>query len=249
MNFEDLIHFFPAEHSFGELVVSDSENAQSFRLNLNKDGSSWVDGFMMNPLPTQEEFDRLWELCPPEYGKIKQFGKTIHTPRYQQSYGKPYNFSGMDHPALPIPDDLQRYLDWANVMPYAKMYGLESFNEVLVNWYVDGTHGIGMHQDDERDMRLGKNGETNVFSITFQEYTEEKRGNRTFRLKPYTKNVEDTETRKTLGKERVDIEMPNGLVLVMGGVCQRTHTHQLPKLTKKAKPTGRRINVTFRFFK
>lgn len=246
-NVKDLIHFFPVENSFDELVVT--EDGQRFRLNLNEDGSSWVDGFMMDPVPSQEEFETLWSLCPTEVGKIKIFGKEKDTPRYYQSYGKPYNFSGMEHPALPIPEPVQRYLDWANMMPYTRMYGLETFDEVLVNWYVDGTHGIGSHQDDEHDMRLGPNGKTNVFSITFQEYTEEKIGNRTFRMKPYTKIVEDASSRKRLGKERVDIEMPNGLVLVMGGTCQRTHTHQVPKLTKKAKPTGRRINVTFRFFK
>ena len=247
VNFKDLVHFFPKENSFGDLVLM--EDGQRFRLHLNEDGSSWVDGLMMDPLPTNEKFEALWDLCPKERGKITIFGKVLDTPRFQQSYGKPYKFSGMDHPALPIPKILQRYLDWANSTDYANMYGLETFDEVLMNWYVDGTHSIGEHRDDERDMRLGPNGETNVFSITFQEYTEEKTGNRVFRMKPFKQGVKDAILRKKLGRERVDIEMPNGLILVMCGKCQDTHTHQVQKLTKTAKPTGRRINVTFRFFK
>jgi len=247
VNLENLIKFFPEEdNSFGELILL--EDGKRFRLNLNEEGSSWVDGLMIDPLPTPDEFEELWELHPEKLGKVMKFGKMIDTPRFQQTYGKAYNFSNMEHPALPVPKPLQRYLDWANSTGYAKMYGLEKFNESLMNWYEED-HYIGKHADDEKDMRLGSGGETNVFSITFQEYTETKVGNRIFRMKPTTKRVKDPELKKKLGKERVDIEMPNGLILVMGGTCQRTHTHEVPKVTKRAKPTGRRINITFRFFK
>lgn len=33
------------------------------------------------------------------------FGKKVYTPRYQQSYGVPYQFSGLVHEALPFPEN------------------------------------------------------------------------------------------------------------------------------------------------
>ncbi|GAG89364.1 unnamed protein product, partial [marine sediment metagenome] len=100
--------------------------------------------------------------------------------------------------------------------------------------------------DDESDMKLGPKGESIVFSMTFQEGDTSLR---TFRVKPKAKYGETKEERRTLGKERVDIDMPNGLVLVMGGLCQKTHTHQVPKAPKSRSSVGRRINLTFRQFK
>nr|QBK91727.1 MAG: alkylated DNA repair dioxygenase [Pithovirus LCPAC304] len=233
-----LIHFYPGKTSlsFGEL--EESGNGRRFRLHLNKDGTSWVDGFMMDPLPTVADFGALWALKPPTRGLIKIMGKEREVPRYQQTYGKGYWFSGMEHPPLPTPPILQRYLDSINT---TAMYSDQTFNEALLNWYSDGTQYIGQHADSLTNMNLGPNGESVIFSMTFQEGS----NRRIFRMKPKAKFGKTAEERKRLGKERVDIEMPNGLVLVMGGLCQETHTHQVPKTKKEG---GRRINLTLRSF-
>lgn len=235
-----LVRFFPENkpYSFGEVIYADSDG---FHLNLNKEGSSWVDGFMC-PLRVNEDFGDLWSIKPEERGSIKIMGKTVSVPRTQQSYGKGYWFSGMEHTALPVPGIVQKYLDWANTTPYSQMYRFPGFDEVLINWYENGAEYIGAHSDDESGMRVGVAGETIVLAITFQE----RPPNRIFRVKPKAKLGKTTEERKQLGKERSDIEMVDGLVLVMGGRCQKTHTHQIPK-TKL--DVGRRISITFRSFK
>jgi alkylated DNA repair dioxygenase AlkB len=44
--------------------------------------------------------------------------------------------------------------------------------------------------------------------------------------------------------------MPHGTVVVMGGTCQKTHKHAVPKVTgKKAEGMKPRINITFRIFR
>jgi len=192
-----------------------------------------------------DTFETLWALKPEKRGQVKIMGKVIDVPRFQQSYGKEYWFSGLQHEALPTPDIIRPYLDWANASEYTKMYGLGAFNQTLLNWYPNATQYIGMHSDDESDMRVGENGESIVISVTFQEGCTL----RTFRMKPKSKLGKTKEVRRILGKERVDIDMSNGLVLVMGGLCQKTHTHQVPKAPKSRSDVGRRINLTFRQFK
>jgi alkylated DNA repair dioxygenase AlkB len=201
---------------------------------LNKKSDSWLDSFA---LPAELEvkenspaFDLLWQLHPQEKGQVKLFGQLHETPRWQQSYGQAYRFSGVEHPALSIPPQVQRYLDYANALPE---YG-GGFNMALLNWYQDGRHHIGYHADDEAQMRASPQGETLVFSLSFGE-------TRTFSLKPKS-SAED-------GNVPLKVEMKNNSALVMGGRCQKTHKHAVPKVGgRKGERMGRRINMTFRQF-
>jgi len=72
--------------------------------------------------------------------------KLIEIPRWQQSYGLSYKFSGITNIALETPDLIQKYIDWANIHDNT----FDIFNMALVNWYQDGEHYIGHHSDDER---------------------------------------------------------------------------------------------------
>ena len=119
-------------------------------------GHSWLD--------VTCDFQALWDIHPEAQGQVmipqgeaasRMYGRLITTPRWQQTYGrgsrrgKPlrgYHFTGMTHPALPLPEILQPYLDWVNGLGYG------TFNEVLVNWYANGHHYIGSHSDDERQL-------------------------------------------------------------------------------------------------
>lgn len=197
---------------------------------------SWVDEPRLPPELhlDAEAFEQLWSLHPVEKGRVKRCGKEIETPRWQQAYDQAYRFSGMDHEAVPLPAMLQKHLQWANTLPQLKPYGGAQFNATLVNWYQDGSHYIGPHSDDEKQM-LTKNGESLVLSLSFGQ-------ERVLRLKPKDK------TRK--GQcEQLDLKMSNNSALLMGGLCQRTHKHQVPKVGgRKGAKMGRRINVTFRLF-
>lgn len=228
-NLSNLIKIFPKTgNSFGNI----EEDEDFIKINLTKDGSSWIILHMLPEIPGKDIFEEFWSFKPEKLGKISL--GTV--PRYQQSYGKKYRFSGMDHEAKPNPDIVQKYLDWANRTSYAKLYNTKGFNQSFVNWYVTGDHYIGPHSDDESQIKVSADGETVILSLNFQEGPV----NRIFRIKPKGKG---------LGKERIDIDMPNGLVLVMGGKMQKTHTHQVPKPTKSRKHVGRRVNLTFRQFK
>ncbi len=94
---------------------------------------------------------------------------------------------------------------------------------LLINWYRDGNDYIGMHSDDEKQMKA----ETPVATVSLGTQ-------RDFFL------VE----KKTKKKQVFKLE--NNSVFVMGGTCQKTHKHGLPK-RKKIKTY--RISLTFREFK
>lgn len=198
---------------------------------LNDDETSWVDTFQLpkDLKPSKEEFEELWNLHPKEHAKVLIYGKLTPVPRFQQSYGKPYTFTGVKHEALSIPPILQKFLDYANTTSYSDPY-TGKFNMVLVNWYRNGNDYIGPHSDDERELVTNSKGETVVFSISLGQ-------KRNFKLHP--KNKEDVA--KT-------IPMEDGSVIVMGGRTQKTHKHSVPK-SALSKAPERRINITFRIFK
>ena len=110
-------------------------------------------------------FTELWQLHPQEFGEVKIMGKLIKTPRWQQTYGRNYSFSGLSHSALPVPPQLQAYLDWGNSLNLGGV-----FNQILVNWYGDGHHYIGKHSDDEREL-VRSNKTSNNKHLSFSHLT------------------------------------------------------------------------------
>jgi len=97
------------------------------------------------PVPELREhlgFNELWELHPEEYHTLVLHGKEVKTPRWQQAYGRNYDYSGSRNNALPIVPELQHFLDWGQQNVDDRLNGL------LLNWY-DGAKGhyIGKHRD------------------------------------------------------------------------------------------------------
>lgn len=187
-----------------------------------KEGNSYIEIF--NEIPEcyrldEKEFERLWNIHPDEKGKVKIMGKEIETPRWQHSYGVPYNFSGMVHEALPLVDPFLLKLQWM-----VEKYSDKKYAQCLINWYQDGTHYIGKHSDDEKQLVPG----TNIYSFSFGP-----EGERDIIFK----------SKKT--DEKHKIFMPHNSLLVMGGETNKYYTHEVPKRANK----GKRINVTFRCFK
>ena len=94
------------------------------------------------------------------------------------------------------------------------------FNSVLVNFYRDGSAGMGWHSDNE-----AINGrEPTIASVSLG-------ATRRF----------DLRHRET--KQTVKVDLEDGSLLVMSGLSQQCWVHQI---AKTAKPVGPRINLTFR---
>ena len=96
----------------------------------------------------------------------------------------------------------------------------ESYNSCLLNLYHDGSEGMAYHSDGEKDLK--KHGA--IASLTFG-------AERKFSFK------------HKFSKERIDLMLENGSLLVMKGTTQENWLHRLPPSTKVKTP---RVNLTFR---
>jgi alkylated DNA repair dioxygenase AlkB len=148
------------------------------------------------------------------------YGKRINFPRLTAWYGdndKPYSFSGITLNPLVWTKTLLEIKN--RIEPKAGV----CFNSVLLNLYRDGNDSISWHTDAEPE--LGKN--PVIASVNFGE-------TRNFQLR----HIET--------KEKIEIELVHGSLLIMQGELQHFWQHQVPKTSKKIKD---RINLTFRVIK
>ncbi len=149
---------------------------------------------------------------------IKIFGKEIMQPRLVAWYGEPeavYTYSGTTFVPHPFSPTLLK------IKFDIEQYLNADFNSALANLYRHGQDSMGWHSDDEKE--LGSN--PLIASISLGE-------ERVFKLKH-----KHDKTRK------LDVPLPHGSLLVMGGQLQHYWQHSLPK---SAKVMGPRINLTFR---
>ena len=126
-------------------------------------------------------------------------------------------------------------------------------HSVPLTRYADGSHYIGPHSDDETQLAVG----APIFSISWG-------ATRRFRLLPRRKtasirrqkavsddadSIGSTDACGASGRPdasvKLDLEVANGDLIVMGGDCQKTHKHEVPKTRQLV---GRRINATYRTF-
>lgn len=186
----------------------------------------------------QTDFTRIWNLHPTEFGKVNVFG-VKNTPRWQQPYGKNYNFSKTDHPALPIEDPF-----FLKLMKYcedhtATYMNRVPFNGLLVNWYQDGNHYIGAHSDSESDLVAG----SPIYSFSYGQ-------ERDFIIRP--KVVDDEwiafRNHNKLKEDRIVLALPGNSLVIMGGQMQTYYKHEVPKRALSTAPNPR-INITIRHFR
>ncbi len=128
--------------------------------------------------------------------------------------GMSYSYSGVTHEAIAWSDELLAVKKRVETAVSA------SWNSLLLNLYRDGQDSIGFHADDEPE--LGANPIIGSISLG---------GERKFVLK------------HPASGEKMELQLPHGSLLVMGGASQHHWRHGLPK-TKR--PVGPRINLTFR---
>jgi len=201
---------------------------------MNQDGSSWilhVSGY--KKASSQKVFQSSWAMHPEEKKYLgKLYGKPCYENRYSQSYGSiAYSYSGYreeKNDTRPISDDpiLSELVHDINKVVSSKR---GPYNGCLTNWYLP-EHSIAAHADDEKQLKS----ESPIFSLSWG-------GPRRFLVKP-KKNCKYAYKREFL--------VEDGDLLVMGGILQITHKHEVPKWRKTKDPyvPGPRINWTVRAF-
>ena len=165
-------------------------------------------------------FKKLKENISWKQESMNMYGRKIDFPRLTAWYGdndKPYSFSGIT---------LQPHI-WTQEILHIKEkiepLSAVTFNSVLLNLYRSGNDSISWHTDAEKE--LGTN--PIIASVNFG-------ATRKFQL------------RHIKTKEKLEIELTHGSLLIMQGELQHFWQHQVPKTSKVV---DERINLTFRVIK
>lgn len=184
---------------------------------LPQDGIVNYLGMVLQPQEADHYFEQLMTHIEWENDKAIIFGKEIITKRKVAWYGDEpfaYTYSNTTKYALPWTKDL------ANLKAIIEQASGETFNSCLLNLYHTGEEGMAWHSDDEKDLK--KNGAIASLSLGAE---------RKFAFK------------HKLNKEKVELYLPHGSLLIMKGTTQSYWLHRLPP-TKKILEA--RINLTFR---
>jgi alkylated DNA repair dioxygenase AlkB len=148
------------------------------------------------------------------------YGKELLFPRLTAWYGdndKSYTFSGI---TLRPNDWTEELFEIKNAI---EKETIDKFNSVLLNLYRSGNDSISWHTDAEKELGINPV----IASVSFGDV-------RKFQLK-------HKET-----KEKIEILLTHGSLLIMQGELQHFWKHQIPKTKKTVKE---RINLTFRIIK
>lgn len=176
----------------------------------------YIPGFF-NPGESDRFFNSLRNKVDWRQESMSMYGRNVAFPRLIAWYGndnKPYSFSGITlYPSVWLPELLEIK---DRIEPFAGV----TFNRVLLNLYRDGRDSVSWHTDAEPE--LGRN--PVIASVSFG-------ASRKFQL------------RHLQSKEKIDLELTHGSLLIMQGELQHYWQHQIPKTRKTV---GERINLTFR---
>lgn len=184
---------------------------------LPKDGTVNYYGPIFSMEEANEFYQTLWETIEWRNDEAIIFGKHILTKRKVAWYGEQpfeYTYSKTTKRALPWTKALLELKD------RIELETGELFNSCLLNLYHSGEEGMAWHSDGEADLK--KDGA--IASLSFG--AERKFG---FKHK--------------VTKEKVELHLEHGSLLVMKGTTQTHWLHRLPPTKKIHTP---RINLTFR---
>lgn len=160
----------------------------------------------------------VWQNIRWQHDEIKMYGKRLKLPRLSAWHGdddQRYTYSGIALQPAPWNPALSWLRD-----ELEKRCGLR-FNSVLLNWYRSGEDHISWHTDAERE--LGEN--PTIGSINLG-------ATRRFLLR----RIDDH-------KQKIELPLSHGSLLVMSGALQHHWQHSVPK-EKRVKQN--RLNLTFR---
>ena len=184
---------------------------------LPYEGEVIYEGSIFNRKQITSYYQNLLHHIPWQKDEAIIFGKHHITKRKVAWYGDKaysYTYSGVTKQAhLWTPELLQ-------LKQKVEEISSTTYNSCLLNLYHDGTEGMGWHSDAEKT--LLENG--TIASITFG-------AERKFSFK------------HKVTRQRVDILLENGSLLLMKGTTQKKWLHRLPPTKKVFSP---RINLTFR---
>ncbi|WP_418124704.1 alpha-ketoglutarate-dependent dioxygenase AlkB family protein [Chryseobacterium sp. PTM-20240506] len=194
------------------------EEIYDFPVNiLPKDGTVNYYGTIFSKEKSDFYYNYLLNQIPWENDEAIIFGKLILTKRKVAWFGEKafeYTYSNRTkYATLWTPELLELKIKCEEISG-------ETYNSCLLNLYHDGSEGMAYHSDSEKDLK--KHGA--IASVTFG-------AERKFLFKH----------KQT--KEKVEIFLQNGSLLVMKGITQDNWLHRLPPTTKVKTP---RINLTFR---
>ncbi len=184
---------------------------------LPQDGIVNYLGIVLQAEEADHYFQQLLSHIEWENDKAIIFGKEIITKRKVAWYGDEsfaYTYSNTTKYALPWTKDLTA------LKTITEKASGETFNSCLLNLYHTGEEGMAWHSDDEKDLK--KNGAIASLSLGAE---------RKFAF------------RHKLSKEKVELYLPHGSLLIMKGTTQSYWLHRLPPTKKVLKA---RINLTFR---
>ncbi len=194
------------------------EDITDFPANLlPHDGTAHYYGKIFSQELADFYYEYLFNQIPWENDEAVIFGKLILTKRKVAWFGEKefeYTYSKRTKYAQPWTPEL------LNLKRKCEEITGETYNSCLLNLYHDGSEGMAYHSDGEKDLK--KHGA--IASLTFG-------AERKFLFKH----------KQT--KEKVEIFLEHGSLLVMKGVTQDHWLHRLPPTTKVKTP---RVNLTFR---
>jgi len=184
---------------------------------LPYDGTVQYYGKVVQTAAADHYFDQLMQTIAWENDQALIFGKLLTTKRKVAWYGDrrfEYTYSNMNKYALPWTQEL------LELKQLAENLTGETFNSCLLNLYHNGEEGMAWHSDGETDLK--KDGAIASFSFGAE---------RKFAFK------------HKQSKEKVELYLEHGSLLVMKDTTQTYWLHRLPP-TKKVSTA--RVNLTFR---
>ncbi|HRM14619.1 MAG TPA: alpha-ketoglutarate-dependent dioxygenase AlkB [Acinetobacter parvus] len=184
---------------------------------LPYDGTVQYYGKVIQEMVADDYFEKLMQNIAWENDQAIILGRQITTKRKVAWYGDQgyeYTYSNVNRYALPWAVEL------LELRQRVQQLTGEHFNSCLLNLYHTGEEGMAWHSDDETDLK--KNGA--IASLSFG-------AERRFAFK------------HKQSKEKVELYLEHGSLLVMKDTTQSHWLHRLPP-TKKVSTA--RINLTFR---
>lgn len=184
---------------------------------LPRDGQADYYGAIMSPMAADNYFAALMQEIDWQHDRIKLYGKEIVTRREVAWHGDApycYTYSHSTKTAQPWTPALKQ------IKAEVEAASGDSFNCCLLNLYHSGEEGMAWHADDEKELQP----DGAIASVS---------------LGPERRFI----FRHKSDKEKCEIRLAHGSLLVMRGVTQTHWEHSLPVMKRVVAP---RINLTFR---
>lgn len=228
-----------------EMVLIVPSKEETFRkIYLTRSKSAWITIEWLSEeliAYTAKHYEKLFQLHPVERGKVIMYGHETQSSRWHKSYlntpvrtevyeNRSYMYSGKDPSTdTVLPELFQPYLDFSN-----KNQPKNSYNQVIVNWYLNGNDFIAAHSDCQLNMKPN----AGIALISLYEKEED------FRELRFTPK-KNSSLENDFIYDHLSISALNGSIITMYGDTQNKFRHKVPK---SAHINTSRISITLRKF-